>query len=275
MRFAFCNEAYGDWSFERICADLAECGYAGIEIAPYTLADDPRELHEPQAARFGEVARRAGLEIVGFHWLLVKPDGLHLTTPDVATRRRTVEFLVHLTRSCAAMGGGVMVLGSPKQRDILEGVTREAAFRRAADACREVCEVAGPLGVTLAIEPLSAVHTNFVTGVAEAVTLIEAVDHPACRLNLDVIAMSSEDRPIAETIAAGARHLAHFQANDPCLGGPGSGTVDFVPVATALERCGYEGWVSVEVFDYTPGGPAIARSSIACLEQAWRDASEG
>ena len=43
MRFAICNETYQGWDFERTCAHIAEVGYDGVEVAPFTLKEDPRE----------------------------------------------------------------------------------------------------------------------------------------------------------------------------------------------------------------------------------------
>ena len=269
MKFAICNETYGGWPFEKVCQDIASWGYEGIEIAPFTLKEDPRELKTHEAAQFGRIARESGLEVVGLHWLLVKPAGLHITTADADVRRHTATFLRHLAHLCAAMEGTVMVLGSPKQRNLEKGTSYEDAFARAAEICRSVCETAGPLGVTLALEPLSTKETDFLASAAETIRLIEAVNHPACRLHLDVKAMSSESDPIEKIIADSAAHLAHFHANDPNLRGPGFGTVDFRPIAAALRGAGYDGWVSVEVFDYSPDPQTIARDSIRYLRESF------
>ena len=267
MKFGICNETYQGWEFAAVCADVAKWGYDGIEIAPFTLAEDPSKLSEAAARDVGRVAREAGLEVIGLHWLLLKPGGMHLTTPDEGVRERTVEFARHLARLCAAMGGAIMVWGSPKQRNVAEGQRYEDAFKYAADAMRQVCETAGPLGVSIAMEPLGPTETNFLTTAAETVRFIQAVGHRACKLHLDVKAMSSEGKGIAEIIRESREYLAHFHANDPNLRGPGFGEVKFEPIFAALREVRYEGYVSVEVFDYKPDAPTIARESIRYMRE--------
>ena len=269
MKFGICNETYVGWDFPRTCADIAASGYAGVEIAPFTLNEDPRQITEKQAQHYGKVARDAGLEVIGLHWLLVKPPGMHLTTSDDATRKKTVEFAQHLVRLCAAMGGPIMVWGSPKQRNIADGDRYEDAAGRAAVAMKQICEVAGPLGVTIAMEPLTTAETNFLTSAEETVRFIRMVDHPHCRLHLDVKAMSAEKKPIPQIIAENRGDLAHFHANDPNLRGPGFGEVKFEPIAKALRDAKYDGYVSVEVFDYTPDPQTIARKSIEYLRKTF------
>ncbi len=276
MKFAICNETYQGWELPRICEHVKSCGYDGLEIAPFTLHEDPRLMTEEQAEAVGDVVRAAGLEVVGLHWLLVKPEGMHITTDDAQVRQRTAEFGRHLVRLCAAMGGasggasgGIMVWGSPKQRSLGEGVKYEDGFARAVEILRSISETAGPLGVRIAMEPLTTKETNFLTTAAETIRFIKAVDHPACRLHLDVKAMSGESLPIPQIIAASKAHTIHFHANDPNLRGPGFGEVDFVPIAKALRDAEYEGYVSVEVFDYTPDPQTIAEKSIEYLKRTF------
>ncbi len=269
MKFAICNETYQDWDLADICEHAAEVGYEGLELAPFTLAEDPSTLTEADATGIGETVRAAGLEVTGLHWLLLKPEGLHLTTPDDSMRGRTVAFVQHLARLCAAMGGEVLVWGSPAQRSIDDSWNEREATARAADAVRSICEVAGPLGVTVAMEPLPPSYTNFLSSAASGRAFVREVDHPACKLHLDVNAMSTEDAPIADVIRASAEELVYFHANDPCLLGPGMGDVNYTPIRAALEDVGYDGWMSVEVFDYSPGPDRIAKESLAYLRKVF------
>lgn len=265
MKYAICNETYENWPLENIVADAADAGYEGLEVAPFTLSPDPREITYKQAEDYGKIVQKGGLEMVGFHWLLLAPKGLHLTTCVDPVRQSTVLFLQHLVRLCAAMGGKVMVLGSPFHRDFLVNENREDVFNRAIDSCSLVADVAQANGVQIALEPLP--EANFIQNAKEGMELIKAVNNPAFQLHLDVKAMSYEEISIPEIIHQSREALIHFHANDPNLRGPGMGEVDFLPIYQALNEIRYEGYMSVEVFDYKPNAPTIARESLRYMKE--------
>ena len=270
MRFAICNETYQGWDFQRTCAHIAATGYDGVEVAPFTLKDDPREISEDEARAFGRIARAEGVDVVGLHWLLVKPAWLNLNTTDPLLAKDTIAFGRHLARTCAAMGGKIMVWGSPKQRNLEDGWDYDEAVERSAETLRHISETCGDCGVTIAMEPLGRKETNFLNTAEETVRLIGQVDHPNCRLHLDVKAMSDEPKPIPQIIEENKEYTVHFHANDPNLRGPGFGKVEFGPIADALESSGYDGYVSVEVFDYTPDPETIAIKSLEYLKSVFR-----
>jgi len=196
MKFAICNETFVDWPLDRALAMAAECGYTGIEFAPFTLGSDIRGISPSGRADIRRLATGAGLQVVGLHWLLAKTEGLHLTSPDPATRRRTAEYLGDLARLCRDLGGWAMVFGSPQQRNLLPGVSREQARDYAVEVFTACLPVFEETGTTLAVEPLAPGDSNFLTTAAEAVEVIDLVGSPHCRLHLDCRAMSSEPTPI-------------------------------------------------------------------------------
>jgi sugar phosphate isomerase/epimerase len=267
MKLAICNETFQDWPFDKAFAFAAECGYTGLEIAPFTIANHVTEISEATRADVRRQADAAGLEIIGLHWLLAKTEGLYLTSPDEEVRRRTTEYLGELARFCADLGGQVMVFGSPKQRDLLPGISRASAMGYAADVFGRLVPVLEDTGVVLALEPLGPEETTFLVTTSEAVELAEMIGSPQVRIHLDCKAMATEAEPIPDLIRRHGAMLAHFHANDANRQGPGFGKIDFVPILRALGEIDYRGWVSVEVFDYTPGVERLARESIEYLQE--------
>jgi sugar phosphate isomerase/epimerase len=267
MRFAICNETFQDWPFDKAFAFARECGYTGLEFAPFTIDTNAYNIPAARRAEIRRQAEQCGLEIIGLHWLLAFTEGYYLTTPDAAVRKKTAEYLAELARLCRDLGGNVMVLGSPKQRNLLPGVTHADGMRYAADVLQQAMPEFAKCGTTLALEPLGPQEGDFLLTTTSGMELVEMVGSEHCRLHLDVKAMSSEGNPIPDLIRMGARHLAHFHANDANRRGPGMGEIDFVPILQALREVGYDGWVSVEVFDYTPGVESLARDSIRYLKE--------
>jgi len=268
VKLAICNETFQGYSWEAACKSTAAAGYDGIEIAPFTLAEDVRSLDAASRAAIVQTARGAGLEIVGLHWLLVSPPGLSLTTPDADVRRATAEYLASLVDFCADVGGRIMVLGSPKQRRIPSGETAEHATERLAISVQPALDRAADRGITICMEPLPPPEADLLLTLAEASALVRRLEHPAAKTILDVKSASSEGRPIPELITEYAPLIAHVHANDANRRGPGFGDTDFVPILAALNQAGYDGYVSVEVFDYWPDPETIATGSIQALRNA-------
>ena len=161
-----------------------------------------------------------------------------------------------------------MVFGSPKQRSLLPGVSREQAVDWAAALFRQVMPQVADYGITICMEPLSTAETDFINTCAEASELIDAVGHANFALHLDVKAMYSESTPVTELIRTYGPIAYHFHANDANRRGPGFGDVDFVPIFDALRKSGYHRWVSVEVFDYKPDPETITVKSIEYMRQS-------
>lgn len=268
MKYAICNETFQDMPFADALKLAADAGYTGWEVAPFMLGGHIDDLSAEDRKSYRESVERAGLEIIGLHWLLAKTEGLHLTTGDAATRERTTQHFIKLTHLCSDLGGNLMVLGSPAQRNRTEGQTVEEAMDRAAEVLRGVVPTLRERGVRIALEPLGPTEGDFLNTADQARQLQAMIGDNSIGLHLDVKAMSSESEPIDQVIRKHADAMIHFHANDPNLLGPGMGDVKFEPIMAALQDVEYDGWVSVEVFDYSPGAEKLTRQSIENLQAA-------
>jgi sugar phosphate isomerase/epimerase len=272
VKFAICNELFAGWDFDRVCRFIKTAGYEGLELAPFTLGDRPTDLAPAARQKLRRTADDAGVEIVGLHWLLARTEGLHLTSSDREVQQRTSAYLSSLARLCHDLGGKVLVFGSPAQRSLLPGVTRDQAQVFAAQVLCDVLPALEECAVSLCLEPLTPDETDFLLTCDETLGLIDTVGHPRVVLHLDVKAMSSEPTPVPDLIRQHAPHAGHFHANDRNRRGPGFGTVDFAPIFSALREAGYNRWVSVEVFDFSPDPETIARRSLEYMKSC--DAEE-
>ena len=154
-------------------------------------------MRQVPAERIVEVrtqAEDAGLEVVGLHWLLAKTEGFYLTSPDPTVRRRTADYLRALAEVCADLGGKIMVLGSPKQRNLLPGVSYDDAEAYAVEVLHAA--IAGVHAVRRDDRRSSRsgrprrLHAH---RRSPAFGWPKMVDSPHCKLHLDVKAMRAKD----------------------------------------------------------------------------------
>ncbi len=269
MRFSICNEMFEDWDIEDVMEFAKSTGYDGVEIAPFTMCESVVEVSKEERTSLANNADELGLDIVGLHWLLVKPEGLYINHPDTSIRSKTYEYLQKLTRFCGDIGGQVMVIGSPKQRNVVEGISYDEAWELAKDSFSRCLPEAEEKGVTLCIEALAPEETDFINTVDDALRMVDEIDHPNFKAILDIKAMSSEEKDIPSIIRSAEGKFAHVHVNDENKLGPGFGNTDFVPIADALHDTGYDGYVSVEVFDFSPGPKKIARKSLEYLREVF------
>lgn len=272
MKLSLCNEVLQPQAFDAQCALAAAQGYTGLEIAPFTLTDDPFTLDDATAGRVRATAQSHGLAVSSLHWLLVKPAGLSLVTHDATLRRRTLDLLTRLIGFAAACGAQVLVHGSPAQRSPIAGQSVQDAQARLEDALAILAPHAAQAGVIYCLEPLSPVETPVINTVAQAAAVVDRIGSPALRTMLDVSAASqSESEPVHEVLARylASGHIAHVQLNDRNRRGPGQGDTDQAPVLRVLRDADYAGWMAVEPFDYVPDGPGCAAFSAAHVRGVW------
>lgn len=268
MKISICNELFKGWDIERVFDYAARLGYDGVELAPFTLGETVSDISIAYRRRIRAAADRVGIKIVGLHWLLVKPEGLYINHPDDSVRKKTQNYLRELIDLCGDLGGSVLVHGSPQQRNIKEGWDPGEAWKSARETFQVCAEAAQSRNVYYCLEALTAADTNFINTIDQALKMVDEIDHPNFQTMLDcrsihASAKSQLPRVLKETLETGK--LKHVHVNDPNGRGPGFGDLQFSQLLKILHKADYEGFVSVEVFDFEPDPQTIAGRSVGYL----------
>lgn len=271
MTLSLCNEVLRELDFAEQCALAKSLGYDGLEIAPFTLSDEPHYLSKARRTELRNIAHDQGIAITGLHWLLLKPDGLSITNADRAVREKTIDVMHGLIELASDLSASVLVHGSPKQRAVAAGDSVDSAVERAADCFAAVADAAGTAGVTYCIEPLAKTETDVINTVEQAARIVQEVDNPALCTMIDCCAAGQAE---AETIPnlidrwLPSNLIAHIHLNDPNRKAPGQGDMAFAPILAALRRHDYRGTMAIEPFIYEPDGPAAAARAIGYIQGA-------
>jgi D-psicose/D-tagatose/L-ribulose 3-epimerase len=266
-RLAICNETFQGMIFAAACKLAKSAGFSGLEIAPFTLSADPAATTKSQRAEWRRTMQSEGVEYAGLHALLSAPPGLHVTTPDEAARRKSWDYLHRLIDLSADLGGGVLVFGSGKQRAAIDGTSVTDAVKRFKEGLAALAPFAASHRVKILIEPLAPQFTNVVNTLAEAVALVHEINSPAVRAMFDTHNTVAEKTDHGELIKKYSGYIEHVHLNEMDGRHPGTGSYDFQIVLQALKEIGYNRWVSVEVFEFSPGGEKIARDSFNFIRQ--------
>lgn len=270
FRLSVCNEVFEKTPFVEQCRSIKAAGWDGIEIAPFTLQTDATTLPAERRREVRDIIVSEGLEFVGLHWLTVGPSGLHVTTPDAAVRASSWDFVKRLGDLCAdlrtADSGGVMVFGSPGQRKTTDGVSREEATRNYIDGVASIAPHLESLGVTVLVEALPVEQCDVIQTLDEAAGIVDEIGSPAVQTMFDSHNAINEVEPHAVIVERHWSKIRHIHVNelDGSYPRPGGG-YDFKPVLQIAKDRQFPGWVSMEVFDFTPGADRIVQESMAYL----------
>lgn len=232
-------------------------GFEGVEIQfPYELP----------AIRLKELLERADLPLV----LINLPAGDLLQggagLAAVSACQQAFDDALQETLTYAAMARPLCVNVLPGR--LAEGLSREQALTTLADNLRKSAEAFASLGIGVLCEAINPLDMpGFLINTPEhLLELLERVDHPNCRAQLDLYHMARQELDIDAGIRLLGQRIGHVQFADcPGRGAPGSGQVAFAPLLEALRTAGYDGWLAAE---YRPGEQGTT-ASLGWLGQ-WR-----
>ena len=234
---------------------LPEMGFQGLEVALSRVW--PEDWNNPSSTEvraYRQAIENAGLTIVGLHSLFWDRPNLSLFG-DKNIVAETMDFLVHMSEICRDLGGRTLIYGSQTART-RDGLSLAEANAQAIEFFGTLCHRIRDHGTCFCFEPLETDVADFINSVSESLAIVEAVNHPALKVQVDVKALVANDEANSATIEAVAAHLVHVHANEPGLGVLGSsGQVDHAAIGAILRNIDYQGFVSIEQRMLNPENP--------------------
>ncbi len=248
---AFAWTAKFEQTHLRLIPLVKQMGFSGFEIAMF----DPADLAIADIRRAFEAS---DLECT---ICAILPPGINPISPDAATRKKSIQHLVRCVETAAALGA--RLLGGPLYAPI--GYLPEHRPTRdewawAVEAFQSIGDVLDSCRLTLSIEPVNRSETFFLRTAKEAASLCLAVGHTRVGVTIDTFHANIEERNIADAVSALGGHLKHLHASENDRGLLGKGHVDFPAIITALRKNGYDGYLMVEGFGFSPqetSGPGV------------------
>ena len=243
-------------------------GFHGLELAPFTIFGD---FSAGAIGHGTATAKRAfaetGLEFAGFHWLLAKPEGLNITTSDAMLRRKSWNHLRRLVDAAAELGGGSLILGSPKQRSSGPGQGRAQATAILRDELASIAPYAAERRTAILLEALSSNQTDVVNLLAEAEAIVDFVGNAGVGGMLDFHNCADETVSYEALVEQHIRMIRHVHLNDVDGNHPRPGDYSYLPAFAKLHELKYDRWVSLEIFT-TPDDPAtVLRETMEYLKR--------
>ena len=237
-------------AIETLLPHIAELGFDVIELPV-------EEVGQFDVARVCELAKAHDLAV---SICAVIGPGRDLLIPGEA--ERGIAYL----RSCIEIA---QQLGSPAVAGPLYSAVgrcwrstpeeRERDVNEVARVLRSLGEFASDHGVVLGIETLNRFETSLLNTTAQAIDLIDRVDHRSVGLALDLFHMGIEEKHVGDALRTAGRRLVHLQVAENDRGTPGTGSLPWDDVAGALQEIDYSGRVVIETF--SDRVEAIARAA--------------
>ena len=276
MRLSFSTNAFTNFSVGEAVTKIGAAGYEAVEILADTPHLYPPEIADEQLGYLRYCLAQTGLQVaninantaMGFYgrtfWEpLFEPS---LANPDHQLRRWRINY----TRQCIDLA---VALKAPSvsitSARMVPGIPPDKGLKLFKASMEEVLAHAGERGIRLGIEyePGLLIENH-----RELLMFLAAIDSPWLGANLDVGHSQVLGENIPEVIEILGKDIVHLHLEDISQRKhyhliPGCGELDFAAIFTALQRGGYDGYLTVELYTYPHNPEKAARQSLTYLQR--------
>ncbi|MFP4249199.1 MAG: sugar phosphate isomerase/epimerase family protein [Armatimonadota bacterium] len=253
-RTAFRTIGYRRFSADTAIRRIAAIGYEGVEVCLEHPGLEPEEINVLRGAALATVAAGESIEVATVSY--------HGDRDPLRLRWKRALRAIELTSS---MGTGILIINAPRPGPDAPGDLQQ----QFEDQLEHQLERAERLGVILAIEPEPGL---LVDNVDDAFALIQQMGSEHLRVNLDVgHAFLTEDdvpaaiRRLGDLIVAA--HIEDMPRGEHRHLIPGEGDMDLPAIIEALHDIGFDGWLTVDLFDIADAPDQAAEASLARVRE--------
>ena len=238
---------------EHTFARAKECGYDGVEL----MVANPCEI---DAGLLKELCAKYGLEIpMVCTGEVYGQDGYCFSDPDPDRRAEAIKRAKDAIDLAAEFGAQINV---GRLKGYLHyGLPKEECIARSTDGFKEICKYANGKNVCVAIEPANSLVTNYLNTTQEGVALAKEIDEPSCTLMIDTNHIHISDKDMVQSVLDSKEYLTYVHLADSDRYYPGHCKFDFETFLKTLHEIGYDGWVSVEIFQRPDQDTALEKGA--------------
>jgi sugar phosphate isomerase/epimerase len=270
MDLAFSTNAFKQVSLEEAIGQIADCGYAGVEIMADVPHAFPPHLDGWRLRRIQDLLKERRLAVTNLNafTFFAMGDTYHPSwiEPDAEARGHRIEHTQNCIRLARDLGASGISLepGGP----VPGGMDRDEAVRLFREGLERVLPLAEECRVDLLVEPEPGL---LIERPEEFEVFVEGFSHPRLALNFDIGHFFCVGVDPAEAARRLARHIRHVHLEDIAATRehrhlvPGRGAIDFASVLAALRDTGYDGWITVELYPYEAQAREVAEEAFAVL----------
>ncbi len=238
-----------------LLAKIKEWGFDGAELPLFDADEATLKRTAAEVANLG----------LGVTTVTVCSAETNPVSPDAAVRQAALDYLKQRIDWTATLGGELLCGPIHSALGYFTGTGRtDDEWRRGVEVLRAAAEHAAQAGVKLSVEPLNRFECYFLNTAEDADRFVAEVDHPNLGYLYDTFHANIEERDIHRAIRANFKGINHVHVSENDRGVPGRGHVHWRETFEALNRSGYEGWLTIEAF-----GRALPE--LAAATRVWRD----
>ena len=271
MKTAISNIALPSFDHLKEIYQLHDIGFDGLEVAPSKIWDDVKKVKSNQITRYREQVENAGLRIIGMHSLFWDQPELGLFKNSII-RKKTLDFLIHLSKICRDLGGSFLVFGSPQAR-IRNGLSLNRADLVTVEFFSELSNHIEKHNTCFIIEALSSTETDYIHSILHSLEIVNKVNRNELQVHLDAKAIAYSSETKIDIFREIKSKLKHVHINDIHLGIlTDTGIIDHKLISQLLKDINYNNYISLEqrLIDLNKPLESI-RDSYKIIETYYRD----